>query len=51
MRTEGLKILLTHWPLGDVGIILNVQSRNTGHKLSSWVIPVKLLSGECHRTA
>ena len=51
MRTEGLKILVTHWPLGDVGIILNVQSRNTRHRLSSWAIPVKLLSGECHRTA
>ena len=32
----------THWPLGDVAVILKVESRNISYRLSSWAL-VKLL--------
>ena len=41
---------LTHWSLGDVVVILKVQSRNTCYGLSLWASLVRLLWSECHRT-
>ena len=40
----------THWPLGDVKVILKVKSPNTYYRLHSWALFVKLLSDVCHRT-
>ena len=43
-------LIWTVWSLGDVIVILKVQSPNTCYRLSSWALPVKLLSDENHRT-
>ena len=42
--------MLTHWSLGDMVVILKVQSLNTCYGLRSWALILKLFSGECHRT-
>ena len=42
--------ILTHWPLGDVAIILKLYPSNSCHGLNSCAISVKLLSGACQRT-
>ena len=43
--------LLNNWPLGDVAIILNSLVSNSFYKLISRAFPVKLPSGEYHRTS
>ena len=40
--------LLTHCPLGDMAMILKMQSLNTFYGLSAWACRMKLLSAECH---
>ena len=40
---------LTHWPLGDMAVISNVQFLNSSYRIVAWEFEVKLLSGECHR--
>ena len=41
---------LTHCIHGDGGVISKVQFSNSFYKLTKWALPVKLLSGECHKT-
>ena len=43
-------IILTHCPLKNTVVILKVKSENTYYGLSLWVILVKLLTAECHKT-
>ena len=41
--------LLTHWPLGDLTIILHIWFSHSFYWLTPWLVHVKLLSVECHR--
>ena len=41
--------LLTHWPLGDLTVILHVWFLHSFYWLTPGVLHVKLLSVECHR--
>ena len=41
---------LTHWPLGDMRVILQVYFWNSFYEMISWALPVKIVSGGCHRT-
>ena len=41
---------LTHWPLRDGGVILEVYFWNPCYEFISWATPMKFLLDECHRT-
>ena len=45
------RITLTHWPLGDVAVVVKVSFSNVLYRLLAWILTVKLLSSKCHRTA
>ena len=45
---------LSHWPMGDVEVILTVEFLKSLYRIVTWAIQwalaVKLLSGACHKT-
>ena len=41
---------LTHWPLGDVAIILELSFWNSLCRIVDWALTMKLLTSKCYRT-
>ena len=41
---------LTHWTLGNVAVISKVWFSNSLYRIADWT-PMKLFSGECHKTS
>ena len=48
---EVLSDILTYCPLGDVELILKVWFSKSLYRIVAWVLAVKLLSAECHKTS
>ena len=49
IRPQWVKHGLTHWPLGDLTVILNKKISNLFYWMTYWEFNVKLFSYECHR--
>ena len=45
-----IQTALTHWPLGDVVVILKISFSNSLCRTVAWTIAVELLSAKCQRT-
>ena len=44
-------MLLTHWPLAHAAVTLNLSFSNSHQGQTYWAFPMKMSSGECHKTS